>query len=53
VTEAVRVERAGAVTTVILDRPAVRNAVDERGSVVVVNGAEGEPDSRKDATLLP
>jgi enoyl-CoA hydratase len=25
---AVRVERAGAVTTVILDRPAVRNAVD-------------------------
>jgi enoyl-CoA hydratase len=28
VTEAVRVERAGAVTTVILDRPAVRNAVD-------------------------
>src|SRR5689334_18710831 len=27
-TAAVRVERAGPVTTVILDRPAVRNAVD-------------------------
>jgi NADH:ubiquinone oxidoreductase subunit F (NADH-binding) len=31
---------------------AVRGAADHRGTVVVANGAEGEPDSRKDAALL-
>jgi NADH:ubiquinone oxidoreductase subunit F (NADH-binding) len=31
---------------------AVRNAAGPGGSVVVANGAEGEPDSRKDAALL-
>jgi NADH:ubiquinone oxidoreductase subunit F (NADH-binding) len=31
---------------------AVRSAAGTRGCVVVANGAEGEPDSRKDATLL-
>ena len=30
----VRVERDGPVTTVILDRPAVRNAVDRRGRIL-------------------
>ena len=31
---------------------AVRSAAGIRGSVVIANGAEGEPDSRKDAALL-
>jgi NADH:ubiquinone oxidoreductase subunit F (NADH-binding) len=31
---------------------AVRSAAGTRGCVVVANGAEGEPDSRKDAALL-
>jgi NADH:ubiquinone oxidoreductase subunit F (NADH-binding) len=44
--------RGGAHLPSVVKWRAVRAAVDDRGSVVVANGAEGEPDSRKDAALL-
>lgn len=44
--------RGGAHLPSVVKWRAVRATPDERGPVVVANGAEGEPDSRKDAALL-
>ena len=44
----VRVERSGVVTTVIIDRPAVKNAVD-RAHFVYVHGAHTMPESTVEA----
>lgn len=44
--------RGGAHLPSVVKWRAVRAAAGPHGSVVVANGAEGEPDSRKDAALL-
>ncbi len=42
----VRVERQGAVTTVVLDRAAVRNAVDQPTAEALVAAFEADPEAR-------
>ncbi|HZC70786.1 MAG TPA: NADH-ubiquinone oxidoreductase-F iron-sulfur binding region domain-containing protein [Jatrophihabitans sp.] len=44
--------RGGAHLPSVVKWRAVRAAAGTRGSIVVANGAEGEPDSRKDVALL-